>query len=353
MVSYRLANKSDYPEINAFHNRIYGTNRTMEQFLWEFHDGPHGQSIYVIAEDQGKVVGTNCVIPIILINGNRKEYRTGKSEDTLVDPDYRGQRIFYKIYDFLFEKCLEGEIEFVWGFTSAIKPFKKIGFDVPFNQKQSLIVNKPFKSYRFLVSLNPKNKLTDKIKILGLSVLSKMRGVLKLQSKGEKFEIRSAIDQELDVMDLILENLSNESLFAIKQDVEFQKWRLYENPNYHKVHAYSVFKNDELKAQIVFNSDRNGVAYNCQSLFASGLSVADKVSILKSVTKKLFKEGVILVRNWHFDTNNLNLSESEVYELAGYTVLDRGIGFVWKVIGQEQLNASDFYLSRIATQGIT
>jgi len=39
--------------------------------------------------------------------------------------------------------------------------------------------------------------------------------------------------------------------------------------------------------------------------------------------------------------------------LAGYTVLDRGIGFVWKVIGQEQLNASDFYLSRIATQGIT
>ncbi len=87
MVEYRQANESDYVNINNFHNRIYSSNRTLEQFYWEFHNCPHGKSIYIIGEDGDKIVGTNCVIPIELIDSNKNIILTGKSEDTLVDPD--------------------------------------------------------------------------------------------------------------------------------------------------------------------------------------------------------------------------------------------------------------------------
>ena len=98
MVTYRLATAADYENINVFHNRIDKPNRSIEQFYWEFRDSPNGPSIYVIAEDGNQIVGTNCVIPISLIDSNGKVYKSGKSEDTLVDPNYRGQNIFNTIH---------------------------------------------------------------------------------------------------------------------------------------------------------------------------------------------------------------------------------------------------------------
>ncbi|MEO0473125.1 MAG: GNAT family N-acetyltransferase [Bacteroidota bacterium] len=179
MITFRLADESDYQNINNFFNRIYGTNRSLEAFYWEFHHCPHGSAIYVVAEDDGKVIGTNCVIPIDLITADQHIIRSGKSEDTLVDPAYRGQKIFYRIYEFLFEKCREANIQVIWGFTSAKKPFRKAGFSVPYDHKQSIAVHRPFRAYRYLASLNKKNRLIDKVKILGLCILSKSNWLVK------------------------------------------------------------------------------------------------------------------------------------------------------------------------------
>ena len=61
MVNYRLAEEKDYESINAFYNKMYSASRTIEQFYWEFHNGPFGAAIYVVAVDEDKIVGTNCV----------------------------------------------------------------------------------------------------------------------------------------------------------------------------------------------------------------------------------------------------------------------------------------------------
>ena len=100
MVNYKLAIEEDYSMINDFYNRIHGLNRSIDEFYWEFHNCPFGKSIYVIAKDGDKIVGTNCVIPIDLIYSDNSIIKSGKSEDTLVDPDYRGQNIFNNIYEF-------------------------------------------------------------------------------------------------------------------------------------------------------------------------------------------------------------------------------------------------------------
>ena len=337
MVTYRLADSEDYEKINAFYNRFYNTDRTTEQFWWEFHNCPFGKSIYVIAEDNGKIVGTNCVIPIDIITSDKKIIRSGKSEDTLVAPQYRGQRIFYNIYDFLFNKCKEANIQVIWGFTSAKKPFKKLGFEIPYDHQQGLAVNHIWKSYRYLASLNNKNKTIDKIKILGLCLLSKAKitGTLNLFKK-TTLQIEKVNKFVSNVDELILENLMKvNNSFAIHQTSDFQEWRIYDNPNYFKTHTYCVHQNKKLVALVIFNSHQNSIAYVCQSTFRSELAHVEKVKILRSVTKMLFNEGITLIRTWSFHTNSLN----------------RGIGLVWKELGDTGLKPEKFILSRIATQG--
>jgi|SaaInlV_120m_DNA_4_1040238.scaffolds.fasta_scaffold07217_2 GNAT superfamily N-acetyltransferase len=354
MVKYRLAQEEDYELINDFHNRIYNSSRTLEQFYWEFNNCPFGKSIYVIAEDRGEIIGTNCVIPIDLVTSDKKIIRSGKSEDTLVDPKYRGQKIFYKIYDFLFEKCRENGIQIIWGFTSAKKPFKRLGFSIPFDHQQSLVVNNIWNSYKYLSSLNNKNKILDKVKIFGFCSLSKIKVIGRLQSKLVRYRI--TIDEKIiEGVDKIIDsNLSTlESSFSILQNSEFQEWRIYRNPNYYKIHTYGFYDNsDKLKALIVLNSHPNKVAYINQSSFYNNLDNEEKTKILQFVTRKMFDSGIHLIRNWHFNTNTINSQEIDVYNDARYTILNRGIGFVWKELERINYKPEAFYLSRISTQGV-
>ncbi|MDA7762654.1 GNAT family N-acetyltransferase [Crocinitomicaceae bacterium] len=353
MVTCRLANSDDYINVNAFYNRIYKVNRTIEKFLWEFNDCPFGKSIYVIAEDNEKIVGTNCVIPIDLITSDNRIVRTGKSEDTLVDPEYRGQKIFYKIYDFLFEKCKDSGIQIIWGFTPAQKPFENLGFEIPYSHQQALAVNYVWKSYKFLSSLNDKNKSIDKLKILALCIMAKAKSSIKLIPLKSTYRIEKVDKIVSGVADLIFANqMKVDNTFAIHQSSEFQEWRIYSNPNFFKTHTYGAYDNKKLVALIVFNSHKNNVAYICQSTFHPDIAHPEKVKILKSVTGMLYKEGIALVRTWLFPTNTINLEEVSIFNEAKYMNLNRGIGLVWKDLSNTSLKPENFILSRIATQGV-
>ena len=355
MIVYREALEEDYIKINDFHNRIYKSNRTIEEFYWEFHNCPVGKSIYIIALDGEKVVGTNCVIPIELINNKQEIILTGKSEDTLVDPDYRGQKIFYNIYEVLFQACEKNGVKVIWGFTSAKKPFKKLGFNIPYDHEQNLLVNKIFKSYSYLVSLNSKNTLFSKFKIFSLCFLSKFKSKLNFEKsiiKEYSLSVNLPITESID--ELIHVNLSSEeNSFAIYQNSAFQDWRIYSNPNFSKVHTYGFYDSEnKLVSLLVFNSHLNGVAYLCQANFDVCLSNKEKSQMIKLVSKKMFSEEIIQIRSWQFSHNALNTNEKQLFIKANYIHLNRGVGFVWKEIGDFNLNPNDFYLSRIATQGV-
>lgn len=355
MVTCRLATESDYEHINNFYNRIYAANRTIEQFYWEFHNAPDGHSIYVVAVDGERIVGTNCVIPIRLVGADGRVILSGKSEDTLVDPDYRGQGIFGNICDVLFAQCKEQGIQVIWGFTSAKKPLERVGFTIPYSHQQSLAVNKVLASYRYLSSLNTRNKAKEKLKIFGLCVLSKFK-MLGKSGKPSLLAYEIVEDSEISegVDALIGSNLNKlKSSFSIFQKPAFQRWRLYDNPNFHKVHTFGFFDREKvLRGLIVLNSHPDNVAYVCQASFHADLPEADAISMIRHATHRIFKSGMIVVRNWQFDHNPLNAAEIVRYKQAGHTHLNRGIGLVWKILDDTQLDPKMFYLSRIATQGV-
>jgi hypothetical protein len=352
MIEYRIARESDYQSINDFHNRLYGTHRTLEQFYWEFHNAPAGKSVYIIALDREIVVGTQCIIPTHLATHSRERILSGKSEATLVDPTFRGQNIFNQMYDMLFEECSRNHIKVIWGFTSAVKAFSKMGFECPFEHQQVLTVNQIISGYCYLSSLNPKNRIADKLRILGLSIASKILFIVNL---GKSIPANCSVDEEpiTDISDLQSLNLAQDKRnIMIDHSPEYLKWRIYDNPNYFKVHTFTLRNLDgKLLGVIFLNSTEDSVYYVIDCLFSPELTLRNKASFIADVTRRIFSYGAILVRNWTFDHNEYNENEALSFRKAGYIKISRGISLVWKKMADIPYTPEEFLLSRLATQG--
>ncbi len=97
---------------------------------WEYFDRDLTRpGIIVGAYDGDMLIGTQAFIPY---RGWWKDRAvlTCKSESTLLSPSYRGRKVFDRMYALGFDLCREAGVDCIWGFTSAEKPFSKIGFDV-------------------------------------------------------------------------------------------------------------------------------------------------------------------------------------------------------------------------------
>jgi len=354
MIEYLIATEKDYKDINNFYNRLHNSNRTIEQFRWEFHDGPVMNGIYIIAKDTEKniVIGSQAVIPINLITADGTIILSGKSEDTLVDPNYRGKRIFNNMYEKLFEECTKTGINYIWGFTTAKKPFLKMDFEIPWSHSQTLIVNNPIESYKYLASLNKNNTLIDKTKILGLSMVSKLKGFsLKAISKNSGYEIKE--EKALNVLDLTKEVIqkNGDDSFGIYQDEAYQKWRFYNNPNLETIDSFTITHNGRLVGTFISNTNKEKIAYIAQCLLSPSLSPEAKKEFISYCTLQLYNNGVHLIRNWNFIHTPINNQEIKDFEASGYIHLERGVPFVWKTQIDKGLSVSNFVISRIASEG--
>ena len=98
-IEIRLLKDGEELEVIRLFNSSHPQQRSLEHFHWEFRDAPAGKGIYVVAFDteQNKIVGTQAAIPIELICNNGERMLTAKSEDTLLDPAYRGKGLFDKM----------------------------------------------------------------------------------------------------------------------------------------------------------------------------------------------------------------------------------------------------------------
>jgi GNAT superfamily N-acetyltransferase len=354
MVTYRQANAADFPRINEFYNRLWGFQRTMEQFHWEFLGAPAGPAIYIVAEDDGKIIGSQCVIPITLVDAKGERIYSGKSEDTLLDPDYRGKGHFDKLYDVQFRLCEEAGMKVIWGFTPAVRPLRRIGFDTPYRHQQCLAVNGILPAYRYLAGLDAKNTALSKVKILGLAALSKMRFALsrhpaRLLAPYTLREEPTPVGNET----LLASQMAPQSgMFCILQDQPYQDWRIYQNPNYNAVRTFAYYDaGGRLVASFVFNIRTPEVAYFVQSLFHAELDKQVVAAMLHAVSKAMFARGIALIRNWIFSHNTYQKTETAAFEAAGFYTLERGISLVWKPLNGFQMDSQGFLLSRIATQG--
>jgi len=127
----------DTPAINAFYNDPAirpaagakgATQRSAEQWSWEFSPRGVSPTGYGIATNGDRIIGTQAYIPLTMRFGSERVL-TGKDEDTLVHPDYRGWGILDRLYDLIIERAEQDGVAMLWGFTNtAVRPLLRNGF---------------------------------------------------------------------------------------------------------------------------------------------------------------------------------------------------------------------------------
>ncbi len=350
VITVRLANEEDVPAINTFYNTIYSANRTREEFEWEFYSAPAGKSIYVVAEVGGELVGTQCVIPYFIINGKNETLLSGKSEDTLVSPLHRGKQIFEKMYVLLLEECKKVGIEFIWGFTYATKPFKKLNFEIPFKSSMGIFVLHPFKASPYFKSLAKDRTWIENFKIDVLMCLSRLKAMIKtanLKSNTRLTEAAFAYNSKH------FNYLKSSESFGLKLDEAFLNYRIHTNPynqNYHSIQSFN--ENNDIRISLVYSITAKNVAYIIHLYTADQASENEIKQFLKTWIKSDRIKNCSALRFWGFNHCAQNKKELELLKQFGFIFINKGISFVWLKLSESlKLHAQNMVISRMASQG--
>lgn len=355
-IQIRLLKISELHLANEFFNKSYKTNRTMEAFDWEFINAPVGSSIYVAAFDTAKeneeIIGIQCAIPLDFVTSEGQIIRTAKSEDTLVNPNYRGQNIFEKMYNLLFDECEKNGITYIWGFTPAFKPFQKLGFSLEFKSNQGLFVTKITSSYKFISNLNPKNRLREKVKIWSLCVLSKFKSFSAFSINESDFEIRelpTLLSTFLLTNNYFVPN--NSSQLTLHLNEKYLNWRVRDNQYENNYKCFEFSNQNKICAHVIINRIKQ-IGYIEQIIFDVNLSEKSKLEILKSTILILKNQDVSCIRFLGFDQNITNRAELELIKRIGFIIVKRGNWFVWKSLNKNFTHRpQDVFISRLFTQG--
>lgn len=344
----RLCRDSDVDKINQLYNNLYKSTRTREMFNWEFNSAPAGKAIYVVAEYENEIIGTQCVIPYFVITSENETVLSGKSEDTLVSKAHRGKDVFGKMYGLLVKECEQRGIQFIWGFTYATKPFLRLNFDVPFKASMGLAVFKPAASAEYFSSLSPSNTDLEKFKI----------GMLTFFSWIKCFFLRkgSAL-VDLDFKPHILNTdtfsyLLYPGSIGLKLDADFMRYRTETNPYSKNYRTVNYEKDGKVVISMLYNITRHNVGFIIHMHLAPTLTQADLRSFLRTCIKTTELGNCHTLRLWAFTHNLQNRKQRDIMSACGFTFLKRGISFVWLNIKNERsFHPGQFVLSRMASQG--
>jgi len=335
--------------INAFYKAIYGKERDEKKFNWEYNSAPAGKSIYVVAECNGEIVGTQAAIPYFLITGRGEIILSAKSEDTLVSPAHRGQQIFEKMYELLFEACKKQNIRLIWGFTYAEKPFKKLGFELPYKACMGILVRKVRQATLYFNALALKRSLIDKLGIFALSVFSKYKAKCALFFSEYLPELSAGM---VELSGSTRNYIHSKSQFGLVLDTAFLNYRIHNNPYGANYNTLSCYEGKELMVSATYSLSDDGVCY----IIHLYLSPDARAVLVKRYIKTLLKVKEIksskVIRFWGFRHTLQNRKELELLSAAGFTFINKGIRVVWKRLDDTlNIEPEDFVLSRMASQG--
>lgn len=337
----RLATQHDAEACNDFYNRIYHQRRTLTQWQWEFlpRDFPTDSLPYVIIKDQDRIVGTQAFIPIRMI-GEQGLFWTVKSEETLLDQSYRGQRLFEKMYEVLFGFLKRYGIHCIWGFTPATRAFERLGFKIPQMTSQIFF---PFTGLSVTAVLEKHTAVAQqgffgRTKALGYrgvgslaSVYSSVRHRLRshvITDEHPGLEIRrldSAPPQAGELSERFIRLYGG---ITIYRDAAYLQWRLFDNP-YVKTQIIGAFKQNQFVGWLAYSIGDDGMGYIIDIMVAP---LEDLNRIASHIIARLILEavdeirwaGALGLRGWHVNEHPFDLMILKEAKYLGFHHIKRG-----------------------------
>jgi len=259
-------------EVVSFHNLSYRDKRTPKKWIWEYKGNYPDLFVFTIIKDNDRVVGTQGMIPIYL-NIKGEIHLSGKSESSLMDPEYRGGGRFKELYDFAMTLCKTRKMCCVWGFTSAIQAIKvlrdKLGFS--FYEDAMHISTLILKPRPFITSIlkSKQNTVTKIAELIAFTFRYLYSFARKLTYFTYKYLERTSreisIEQRLrsvsDVSELYKRLWAKHpDLIHIEQDEKYFAWRISNNPNVEYA-TFFAYEDNVLRAYCYVALADNGEAY--------------------------------------------------------------------------------------------
>jgi len=100
-------------------DRPMGKTESMRHFQWEYLDNPAGQAfVFVYETDKNQIISAYPSMPINMKIMNAKKNAT-LSFDSMTHPDFRGQRLFTKLGDVMYEYLGKKNICLTYGFPNS------------------------------------------------------------------------------------------------------------------------------------------------------------------------------------------------------------------------------------------
>ena len=371
----RYATPADAADCNAFHNHYYRTSRSVGQWKWAFcsslRNGP--MVPFVLAEDGGRVVGTQAMIPIPMIDGGGV-FWTAKSEETLVDPAYRRCGLFFRMYQRLLCDAKEQGIVSVWGFTWASRVLESLlGFEGPATTRQ-LFRPLSTKGVRLLLDryLGSNGQRRPKaVRLLG----HRLCGAVATSASSMVSAVSSMTARSVGVPGLHLTTLTApperaEELCAafvrqwggatIFRDANYLRWRFFENA-FVRATVRAAYFDDQLVGWIAYALDEDSIGYLVDTIVATGDSdrrAAQEVArvLVGDAVRRLQKAGALGIRAWHVNDHPFDRMLRRELKRGGFYLISKGEPMVvYPRLGktaQPSLRRFDnWFVSRAYTQG--
>ncbi len=251
----RFWRPGDTDAINALYNdprarpgaAVVGTPpRTNAQWMWEFASSSPEPPPYTVATHQNRIIGTQAYVPIELLHDGSVAL-SGKDEDTLIHPRFRGMGLLDEMYGRLLPRARKDGVAVLWGFTStAVRPLIRNGYR-SIGRFEVMRAN-PFRHTRRRTGVP----------------------VTELPEPDERCD-RFSIEFGRRVGGLTL-HLS----------ARFLRWRLYENPFRH-YHVFAAHADDRIVGLSVFKIEHQQAAGMVSDLVAIPTASHDLTDILNAL----------------------------------------------------------------------
>jgi len=369
-VECRLLSSEEGIQANNFYNAFYQKKRTLEQWRWEFISPAQkwgGPLPFAAAFDGEKLVGTQAMIPIRMIDQNGI-FWAAKSEETLVDPAYRGQNLFARLYELLFAYAHQKELSAIWGFTPARRAFEKIGFTIPLHTCQLFL---PF-SPRYIPAILGKSWAWP----LGLLAWVGSR-VMSLNAmfrhslshnflKHHEVEIVTSPTPPVEAGAICERFVKNWGGATIYRDTEYLAWRFHKNP-YLRPLCLVAKQEGFINGFLTFCLTPDQMGYivdlmaapvqNNLPLKAASENVRPLVSaLIKESVRRLEAMGALGVRIWSVTPHPFDQLVRRELKRQGFFFVSKGHDMVFQLVpglpehpGLSQVH--NWYITRAFTEG--
>lgn len=361
----RYATAADAIECNNFHNEHYGTERTLEQWMWEFSTPTtSGDLPLVVAVADGEIVGTQGYIPVRFID-ERGPFLTAKSEETLISTKMRGKSLLRDLYEPLFEHARTRDCMSIWGFTPAEAAFRRLGFDIPAQTGQLFQAISPSSLLDLAGSDGGRSPFRARaIEAAGVALALWSR-LAAMSATG-----RLASDERLVTLDdagLFDEAynrrfITNWSGATILRDRDYMQWRVFENP-YLRANVVAIVREGALQGHIAFALGEDGTGYLVDVMAASGGGRENDARLasilLAEAIRRLKRLGATCIRGWTLNDHPFDRLVRRAAVKLGFVVVRRGSAVVFNTRFQPQPRGtshdefSNWYVTRLFMEGVT